>query len=58
LGRILEPVSKIKFQNLKKIAKKLSKKKIGMIKINRIKIVNEKQWYMKKKKIIFIKNLI
>lgn len=58
LGRILEPVSKIKFQNLKKIAKRLSKKKIGTIKINRIKIVNEKQWYMKKKKIIFIKNLI
>jgi hypothetical protein len=55
LGRILQPIGSLKFQELKKVARNLLNKNLGLEKITEAKIVHETRWYMEKREILYIK---
>jgi hypothetical protein len=58
LGRILQPIKSLKFQELKKIAMNLSNKFLGSEKITNAKIIYETRWYMEKRKTLYVKKFI
>ena len=57
LGRILEPVSSKNFSYLRDFITQLSNQNIITIKINSLKYIHEKRWYMEEKDLLLEKKL-
>ena len=57
IGRILEPISKEKFFNVKKMISSLSNEEFATEKIRNVKLIYETRWYMERRKILYTKKL-